>query len=275
MRKFIGMFAAGALLFAPVGTAEAKVISWRGTLDVALELLPPIRAIGGGAMNLNSSAGTGHLNTFDIFDPGLIAGGDTIPLPSIPTLASLRGQVSLGTGIIGEISGGATSGSPLSPNILPVAGIVKLCLVAGCSNFLPIPLTVNGTRGVGIGGLITINGFGAGGIKISALANPWTIKSTVLTNVQATIGGALGTVTAFGFAHGPASQTSSTATEGGVVQLVTAVRVTTNIGGSGPPDDAMFATLRILFIPEPATFLLFGSGVVAMGIVGRRRAKKN
>jgi hypothetical protein len=277
MRKLLGIFMAGALLFAVAGSAQAKLINWHGTLDLQLGTLAPVRATTiptGADVVLNGSGGGAHLNTMAITIPGLITGGATVPLsdPELSPLVSLRGEMTLGTGIIGQISGGAASGSALSPNVLPVGGEFKLCILfMGCPSFIPVPLTVNGTRGVGIGGLITINGFGKSGIKISALNAPWTIKTAVIASIPTANGNAVTTSSVFGFAHGPASLTSSTAQQSGVVQLVTPVRVTTTIAGTTP----LFGILRIHFVPEPGTFLLFGSGVVAMGIAGRRRAKKN
>ena len=209
-----------------------------------------------------------------IVTPSLVTGGATVPLsdPELSPLVSLRGHMILGTGLIGQISGGATSGNALSPNTLPVGGIFKLCILfMGCPSYIPVPLTDNGTRGLGIGGLLTINGFGKAGIKISAINNPWTIKTAVVASIPTANGNAFTTQSRFGFAHGPGSGTSSTANQSGVVQLVTPARVITTINGTTP----LFAILRIHFIPEPGTFLLFGSGVVAMGIAGRRRVKKN
>jgi hypothetical protein len=279
MRKLLVIFAAGALLFVLAGTAQARVIGWRGTLDLQLGTLQPVRATTFGIQGivLNQSAGGSpieHLNTFSVVTPGLITGGATVPLtdPELAPLVSLRGQMTLATGVIGQISGGAISTQSLSPNQLPVGGEFKLCILfMGCISFIPVPLTVNGTRGVGIGGLITINGFGKAGIKISAINNPWTIHSAVIASIPTANGFAVTTTTRFGFAHGPQSDTSSTANQSGVVQLVTPVRVITTLAGTTP----LFGILRIHFIPEPGTFLLFGSGVVAMGIAGRRRVKKN
>ena len=57
--------------------------------------------------------------------------------------------------------------------------------------------------------------------------------------------------------------------EGGVVQLVTAIRVTPTLG----LDLGLIATLRIVLVPEPGTGLLFGTGVIALAVMGRRKRR--
>ncbi len=144
----------------------------------------------------------------------------------------------------------------------------------------PFVATGSGTAlhnaSAGIGGLITIGGFQGGGFKFSIFAQPWTIKTAVVTGLitpDGTFpGGPFSTLTDMGFAHGPQSATSSTAAVSGVIQLVTATRVSSILGVT--LITPLFATLRIHLVPEPGTFLLFGSGVVALGIAGRSRRRK-
>ena len=71
-----------------------------------------------------------------------------------------------------------------------------------------------------------------------------------------------------GFAHGPASATTTTAKEGGVVQLVTPIRMTS---GFTVAPIGIIATLRVVLVPEPGTALLLGTGVIALAWMGRRR----
>ncbi len=258
-------------------TANAKLIGFHGTLSIRLGGLPPIVATGGGTAILNGSAGikgNPHLTTLQILANTVSVTGATVPVtdPDQAPVFSIIGSAALGTGVLRPISGAAASGPGLSLNVLPVAGSVRICILfMGCASALPIPLSVNGTAGVGIGGLITLNTFGAAGIKFSIHGQPWTVKTALVDGIPADNGG-FSTVSAFGFAHGPASATSSTAAVSGVIQLVTATRVISTLGVT--LITPLLTTLRIHLVPEPGTFLLLGMGVAALGFAGRKRLGK-
>jgi hypothetical protein len=247
---------------------------------------------GGGVATINGSSGgvPAHLSTLRLAaSRGQIEGTFT----RIVTDPEIGGSgvhqlifedVRLMTGTWGGISGGAAS-TATGGGILPVAGTAKLCfLTTACTLFLPIPLTqpttVNGVpgtdiEGVGVGGLVFAGGFG--GIKISLQAAPWTIKTaTVLDQITPTGGPPQITTTwvAKGWAHAPASTTTSTAQPSGMVQLVTPNQVRTNllVGSSGKMGS--FVILAIRFIPEPGLLLLLGSGVVGLALLGRKRMRR-
>jgi hypothetical protein len=265
--------AAAAVLLGGAESADAKILGFGGTLSIELGTLFALDGTGScgvGCAIVNASAGGDHLTTLSIAQPGVVVGSATVPFtdPAVSLLVSLRGTAALGTGALFNISGGAGS-LAAGGGTLPVGGEVRLCvLFRTCVSFLPIPLTVNGTRGVGIGGSITVSGLGN---QFSLRGAPWTIKTALIPAIPTSGGGSV-TSARFGFAHGPASQTSSTAQASGVVQLVTPVVVQTNIEGF--EIIPAFATLRLHLVPEPSSFLLFGSGVVAFGIAGRSRPKK-
>lgn len=270
MRKLLSLIAAAGLVLGAVGTAQAEPMPWEGTITLSLGTLNPLVVTNKGMSTVNGSSGLGHLNTFIIGTNGL-SGTATIPLtdPANPTLVSLVGTF----GLDRPASGGgplSVSGGPPAGGTLAVAGLFRLCIIAGpgCPFSISIPLTINGTRGVGLGGLITIDGFVKSGIKISITGSPWTIATAAIPGIPTDNGG-FTTSTAVGFAHGPASGTSSTANISGVVQLVTPTLVQTNIGGSEVL--ALFNSLTIHFTPEPGTLLLFGSGIAALGVAARRR----
>ena len=271
MLRLLRLIITASVVTLVAGPAAAATLEWSGTFTLELGTTPPIVNQGTGVATINGSSSLGHLQTLRL--AGGISGATTIPLtdPEATTLISLRATAQLGTGTLSGISGGP----PLAGNVLPVGGEVKLCIISpGCSVNLPIPLTVNGTRGIGIGGTITVNTFStAGGIKISADAAPWTLGVASVTGIP-TVSGGTSSVTVQGFVHGPASATSNTASSvgSGVVQVVTPVRVTTTLL---PPSDvlALLGILKLHFLPEPGLVLLIGSGVAGLMVIGRHRMR--
>ena len=73
-----------------------------------------------------------------------------------------------------------------------------------------------------------------------------------------------------GFAHGPASGTSSTRNVSGVVQLVAPTLVLTSQAGLAAIP--IYSVLTLRFVPEPGTFVLFGMGIAGLGVACRRRS---
>ncbi len=250
------LLAAMALGAGLAGGASARVLGYEGTLTLDFDQsdLPTLAFTGVGVATVNGSAGRIPLGSLRLGSG--ISGASIVPLTD-PDLAPLRSMivvVTLGTGVLSPISGG---GSPLTQNQLPIGGELRLCILFGCGpSFLPVPLTAGGTRGAGIGGTVTVNTFGTVGVKISVAGAPWTIGATTVSSVVRS-----------GFAHGPASGTTTTAKEGGVVQLVTPIRVTTNLGSGFD----FIGILRIVLVPEPGTGLLLGTGVIALALAGRRK----
>jgi hypothetical protein len=269
--RTVSAFVLGMLLWvaAPM-TAGATILGWEGTLTIDVGALFNLQAVGagGGSALVNGSGGGVHLSTLAISPPGAITATGTgiVTDPVNASIVSLRlstPPASLGAGTFRPISGGG----PLTQNVLPVAGVMKLCILfPGCFAYLPMPLTAGGTRGLGIGGTITVNTFSPGaGAKFSLQGAPWTVG-------VASIATDSGTQTRQGFAHGPASATSSTAKASGVVQLVTPMLMRTSLN---PPNTKVpvFGVLRLHFVPEPATALLVAGGLAVLGIVGRKRRR--
>jgi len=258
-------------------TASAAPLKWNGTLSLNLATLAPIGINGSAIATVNGSTGYGHLN--QVYLDGGFSGGQTVPITD-PEVTAASGIISIrvdvtkfGPGTLGQISGGP----PISPNILPVGGVAKICLYDPNCNpggFLPIPLTLHtassGTDGLGVGGLVSVGGFG--GIRISVVANPWTIGTA--TALDQTDNGAIVVESASGFVHGPASLTSSTAKPSGMVQFVTPLQVTTNLVSGSNAALALFGRATLHFIPEPGILLLLGSGVVGLALLGRGRMRK-
>ena len=284
MRKLVMLGAVAMLAFGVTGTASASPLNWDGTLLLELGTLPAIPATGGGVATVNDSGALGHLGNMRLkASRGGIEATDVhapVTDAAAAPIVSIRVTARLGTGTLGPISGGAQS-SPITNNRLPIAGLAKVCLFSTvCGTFLPLQLTQHtagtGTKGVGIGGIITIGGTSP--IRISIEAAPWTIKTkTSIDQITTPVGGTVKKFvnrTAKGFAHGPSSNTSSTANPSGVVQLITPMQVVTNLTNGSNAKIALFGFLTIHFIPEPGMLLLLGSGVAGLVLLGRHRMRK-
>lgn len=260
LRRWTWMTAVTGLLLAGsfAGPAAASTLEWAGTLSIEMSGTAPVVIEETGLATVNGSSGLGHLNTLRL--PGGFASTSTVPLtdPGLPaTLLSVQVKEQLASATLGQISGAP----PLSPAVMPMQGTANLCVVfPGCGLAIPIPLTVNGTRGIGIGGSITANTFLGGTITLQGKV--WTIGQVSITTTT-------GIVTAQGFVHGPASNTSSTAKPNGVIQLVTPSIIFSTLG---PPIPVM-TTLRLHFTPEPGELMMLGAGLAFLLTVARRRAR--
>jgi hypothetical protein len=268
---------------------------------------------GGGVATLNGSSGPipAHLATLRlkasrgnltgthtrvVTDPGVAGNG----------IAAIVVQAGLRTGTLAPISGALSVPGALAQDALPLGGVAKICLLSTvCTDFLPLALTqpttngaryqVNtatsdqltpgglqgrklaipgtGVKGVGVGGLVTAGGDSA--IRISLEGAPWTLRTAVaIDQTDANTGtAAFHAVTRMGFAHGPASATTSTAQPGGVVQLVTPSQVRTNLALGSEREIAVLGELLVHFVPEPGLLVLLASGVAGLLLLGRSRIR--
>ena len=255
-----------ALGVAFAGPAAAATLEWTGTLRLDF-WFNPIATVGTGVATVDSTGDVLHTLRF----AGGLTGTTTIPLTdphTPPTFVTLIASHRLGTGTLGPFS----TGGPLTQSVLPVPGTNRLCILfPGCGSYVPAPLTIGGTKGVGIGGKITIGGYSSSGpgLKLSLFAAPWTLGATSVTGVR-TPNGEIGTVTAAGFAHGPASSTATAHHLGGVIQVVTPGRVDTNV--ASPLDRTpLMGILTLRVVPEPGPLLLLGAGAAGLAAVARAR----
>jgi hypothetical protein len=274
-------------------TANAAVLHYDGTLLLELGTLPSIPALGSGVATVNNSGGLGHLGDLRLKNSrgGLGNAGVLVPVTDADAapIGAILITATLGTGTLGPISGNANSSvGVLSKGILPIGGIALVCLgnpgTTNCDSNLPLALTqhtdATGTKGAGIGGILTIGGTGI--IRISIEAAPWTLKTKTSIDQITTPAGAevppgariYVNRTAMGFAHAPATATTSTALPSGVVQAITPMQVVTNLSNGSNAKIALFGFLTIHFVPEPGMLLLLGSGVAGLVLLGRHRMRK-
>jgi hypothetical protein len=259
MRRAASLTAALVLALSLVGEARAASLPFSGTLTLEIGSLPPIVVSGSGTAGLNGLGGLGHLASLQLAG-GTFATSTTFAITD-PDAAPLSGLgLVLANGPASFVFGGFTLDGKMA---LP--GQATVCLFAACDGGPPanlnIPFTQGGTRGVGLGGApITVKGL----VNVSVTGAPWT-SGTVFAYPLF--------LTRMGFVHGPASGgASSAANASGVVQLVTPIRIETNIAA----DNILpaFATLNLQFVPEPATLLLASLGALGLGVLGRRRTSR-
>ncbi len=276
------VFLLGALgLFS--GAASAARLAYEGTFRVEFANLGKISTFttATGVATVNGTGAKGHLTTLQletpigtlntaipITDPSVTAGG-----PVQAQLIGVRLAPDLQGGIFAPISGGIQSATVLTLETMPQTGVSRICIFnPDCSTALDINLaaTVNGVFvGVGVGGIQTIGG--AGFLRVSILGAPWTVKTVSVSN--RTNGADITTFSGVGFAHGPASGTSSTATTSGVIQLITANQTTVISPAPNGDKTGQLYSFQLHFIPEPSLLLLLGSGALGLAILGRSRLR--
>ena len=256
------------------GQAGAKALDWHGTLNVQLwgGGATSLTFQGSGVATVNDSSGSAHLSTLRL--AGGISGSGTIPITDPETTGTIKtihlDAVGLGTGTISGISGAPPFNPPAA---IPIPGHARVCIFqSSCSLNLPLDLTRNnGNTGVGVAGTVTLGGNGT--IRISIESAAWTLAT--VTGLNQTVKGNFITLSNIGFVHGGASASnSSTATNSGVIQLISPEQITTAgiVGNSTKMN--LFLTMTLHFIPEPGLLLLLGAGVVGLGLLGRSRMKR-
>lgn len=295
LRKSILLSISALLVLGVAGAANASPLNWEGTATLLLGDFPATPIPGGGVATVNGSGGLGHLNTLRLAASRGQVNTDFVLLVTDPEVEG-NGIAALsfigiqgGTGTIGSsisgISGAVASTGVLQVHQIPIGGVVKLCLITTtCDSSLDIvlsaPTTVNGVEGgnvnaVGVGGLITV-GAGTNTIRLSIQGAPWTLKTVTAIDHITTVNGNTTFIelTLKGFAHGPASGTTTTAQPSGVIQLVTPTQVVTNLQLGSNKKVSSGVIFLIHFVPEPGLMLLIGSGVVGLAVLGRKRMRK-
>ena len=261
---------AACIWSAPV--AGASPLNWEGTLAIEVLGIAPLVMTGGGVATVDGPGGGAWLETLRLAaSRGGIEGTAMVPITDAAAapLVAVRATASLGTGSLAPISGG-TGTAPLTRGMLPLHGLAKLCLHStSCGDFLPLDLTRQtpggGALGAGIGGVLTVGGTGP--LRFSIEAAPWTLHTATVS--VATAGGGQLPVFASGFVHGAGSVTGSTGVPGGMLQLVTPIRITSNQGSQM----AAFGRLTVRFLPEPGWLVLLAAGLVGLGLLESVRSR--
>jgi hypothetical protein len=241
------------LLLIRIGVADAATLEWSGYITTPFGGGPPLVVTGTGVATISTTVVHG-VEYIDGIRLGTgLQGTATLPVtdPMSPTLQTVR--------LTGGIEGNDLF--TLENREIPVRGQLKMCIFfPGCAFYLPIPLTASsGSVGIGIGGMITINGKARGaGPKMSVQAAPWTVGVVTITNETEN---GVNTYTVKGIV----SPIGATAELNGQIQLVTSMVVKS----SGSLYEREYPlTLRVRFVPEPGMLLLLTSGTAGLMLLG-------
>ncbi len=211
-----------------------------------------IAVAGTGVAIVNGSGGLGALTSLDL-PAGMIATTGALLDITDPAASPIQGILLTVSNRAGNlaIGGGGNLGGAMA-----LVGRERFCLFSNCDAAPPANVSVPLTP-IGVGGFA----YNVGQVNLTVAGAAWT------TGTATAVG--LGTTMFTGYAHGPASNTGSTAQVGGSLQLITPFTVATNIQVDGPLISVARLTLR--FVPEPASALLVASGLVALARWGRSR----
>ncbi len=258
VRLWAGTTAAVLLMAAPA-SADLMPLEFHSYVRaVNLPLQMPERVTGQGVAEVGGDA-IGRLTRFK-FEGTLHEFATTIPgNGSVVTVT--------GTGKMTNVE--FEPGEPLR---WALKGQTTLCLLlANCVIPFTIPLTVNSTRGVGLGGVWTVNTFALSGPRVSLVGAPWTVGPITITTVDADgksvkiIGGGGGYGLGTSQEYGTVTPCPSGKQCGGFA-LVSRVVVSTN-----EETRRGMILMGVRFVPEPDQGVLLLAGIGGLLCLGYRR----
>jgi hypothetical protein len=217
---------------------SGQAYPFTGTVSFGLSSLPPLVAVGSGSGFTAPGVVTIATTAWAATGPVLITLAPTAaaPLTALNIRLTAPGPC---------IFTGAPLGGPCS-----VGGTAN-ALVGGAP-FLIVPL-----NGLGVPGRVN---FGPYGSYIDA--QPWTAATATVTVAGAPL-------TSYGVPITTVGYDARTPGGFGAVKLVAPAGLMSTLGGNMP----LFVVMTLHILPEPGTLLLVGTGVIGLGVIGRRRMR--
>jgi len=266
MRKVFGIIGMVTTLAAPA-QAQAGVLGFTGSLNTSVSSVTPEIAPGSGTASISGT----NLSSLSIPATAFSA----VSLSNPVNVTSLAGVKAKNV----KNAAGTFTGPPFGGK-MGIHGAQVFCLSGtipgGCAGHpllnLTVPFTMNGTRGIGLGGgaFTFFYTQGKNQVHLTVNGHPW-----VAGRASIPASGGFPAVVRTGFIHGPASGGAATAGQAsGIVQLVTPVLLSTNLGHIERIPVFEIMTVHFVPVPEPRTLVLLSSGVLALGVLGRRRMSK-
>lgn len=238
--------------------ALAETMS-QGTLSIAIGTTPPIQtSLGTPVVPTLARNGTGQLTQVG-FAAGIFQTTGLVVDVTDPDAAPI-------SGIMATISNGVANFDRVGGKfggLMLLNGQNKVCLFGDCASAggnLTVPVNVVGGAGVAPDATVYAT---AGGLAITVKGAPWTQGAATLGTADGGTEMSTGNFAAV-------TQTTMGATYMNVVELVTPVFVSTNIGASAVVP--VWGKLGFT-IPEPGTIAALGAAfisLVAMGVARRR-----
>ncbi|MCP5057790.1 MAG: PEP-CTERM sorting domain-containing protein, partial [bacterium] len=225
-----------------------------GGVSFALSTLPAITASGAGSGSSAGGAGSVITLTGAPFAIATRLGANKITLAptAAAPLSAVSAIMSAPTGCTFSAGGGGGGGFG---GACGLGGTIN-ALVASAP-FLIVPAS-------GLGGSARV----AFGPYLSYIdPKVWTTGATSVTING--VGVTSGNVTSPGAVFSSTGYDNRTAGGIGVVKLVAPAGLMSTLGGPFP----LFVSMTLTFVPEPGTLLLLGSGILGLGLLGRKKQK--
>jgi hypothetical protein len=252
MRSFLVSFSAIALLLVAAAPSTASTLNLTGsTLGVSIGALPPVAiSQSPDPVPLLVSSFAGSFSEA----PGLFSGSVVLPQVLFTGVSLVSSLNVTAANASGSFSAGGGPGGGFG-GAQAILGQAVVGVQGGLINVV-VPLSV-----AGAGGQTQQAAFA---LVLSVTGHPWTTGVAQVTGVtrQTASGAFVNTVTLSGYDNRAANHA-------GALQLVTPIRILSNVLGSVPA----FATQTLTFVPEPGMLLLLGSAIGALVALGRGRRR--